>query len=46
MVLREMGFVEDGDTVYKLIGPILVKQELDEATMNLTKRVDFIKDEM
>jgi prefoldin beta subunit len=46
MVLREMGFIEEGDTVYKSIGPILVKQELDEAKMNLEKRVNFIQEEM
>ncbi len=46
MVLREMGFIEEGDSVYKLVGPILVKQELDEAKMNLEKRVNFIQDEM
>ena len=46
MVLREMGFVGEGDSVYKLIGPILVKQELDESKFNLDKRVTFINDEM
>jgi len=46
MVLREMGFIEDNDSVYKLIGPVLVKQELDEAKTNLEKRVNFIQDEM
>jgi len=46
MVLREMGFIEEGDSVYKLVGPVLVKQELDEAKMNLEKRVTFISDEM
>jgi prefoldin beta subunit len=46
MVLKEMGFIEDGDSVYKLVGPVLVKQELDEAKLNLDKRINFIKDEM
>ena len=46
MVLREMGFVEEGDAIYKLVGPILVKQELDESKINLEKRVNFINDEM
>jgi len=46
MVLREIALVDEEDTIYKLVGPILVKTEIDEAKMNLEKRVGFIKDEM
>ena len=46
MVLKEISLVEDEDIIYKLVGPILVKTETDEAKMNLEKRVGFIKDEM
>jgi prefoldin beta subunit len=46
MVLKEIILVEEEDTIYKLVGPILVKTELDEAKMNLEKRIGFIKDEM
>merc|ERR1712151_190007 len=46
MVLKEIGLVDEEDTIYKLVGPILVKTELDEAKMNLEKRVGFIKDEI
>lgn len=32
--------------MYKLVGPILVKQELGEAVSTVNKRIAFIKDEM
>ncbi len=46
MVLKEICLVEEEDNIYKLVGPILVKTEIDEAKMNLEKRIGFIKDEM
>ena len=46
MVLKEVGFVDDQDIIYKLVGPILVKTEIDDAKLNLEKRVGFISDEM
>ena len=36
---------EDAD-VYKLMGPVLVKQDMMEATSNVEKRVEFINKEM
>jgi prefoldin beta subunit len=33
-------------SVYKLIGPVLVKQDLDEAKANVQKRIDFIRAEL
>jgi prefoldin beta subunit len=37
--------LEDDAKVYKLIGPVLVKQDLVEARGNVEKRLDFIKAE-
>lgn len=34
------------NAVYKLIGPVLVKQDLDEAKQNVTKRMDYINGEL
>ena len=46
MVLKEISLVGEEDIIYKLVGPILVRTETDEAKMNLEKRVGFICDEM
>jgi prefoldin beta subunit len=46
MVRNELNFLDDGDVVYKLVGPILVKQEHEDAKMNVDKRVEFIAKEM
>ena len=49
MVLQEMKLL-DGDkdncAVYKLIGPILAKQDFDEAKNNVTTRLDFMTKEI
>ena len=36
----------DKNTVYKLIGPVLVKQDQAEAKANVEKRLEFITSEM
>ena len=36
----------DKNTVYKLIGPVLVKQDQAEAKANVAKRLEFITSEM
>jgi len=46
MVLKELDILEDDATVYKLIGPVLVKQDLIEAKANVTKRIEYISSEM
>lgn len=38
--------MESTNTVYKLIGPVLVKQDLDEAKATVTKRLEYISGEM
>uniref|UniRef100_A0A8D8R1Y9 Probable prefoldin subunit 6 n=1 Tax=Cacopsylla melanoneura TaxID=428564 RepID=A0A8D8R1Y9_9HEMI len=46
-VQKELGLMKDGGgEVYKLIGPILVKQELEEAKQNIKKRIDYISSEL
>ena len=37
--------MEDDAKVYKLIGPVLVKQDLNEARGNVEKRLDYIRAE-
>lgn len=46
MVRAEFNFIENDDGVFKLIGPVLVKQEHDDAKMNVDKRLEFINKEM
>ena len=43
MVLKELELLEEDSSVFKLIGPVLVKQELMEVKNNVQKRVEFIK---
>jgi prefoldin beta subunit len=46
MVLNEMKLLDkDHHTVYKLIGPVLVKQELTESRHNVEKRMEYIQKE-
>jgi prefoldin beta subunit len=47
MVHSEMKLLQpDSNTIYKLIGPVLVKQELPESIHNVEKRIEFINMEM
>jgi prefoldin beta subunit len=46
MVLKELNLLEDSANVYKLVGPVLLKQDLDEAKSNVEKRLQYIGDEM
>ncbi|CAO1419862.1 unnamed protein product [Diamesa hyperborea] len=46
-VLEELNkLTEEKNTVYKLMGPILVKQSLTDSQQNITKRIDFISNEL
>jgi prefoldin beta subunit len=45
MVLQEMGFLKPDDTVYKQIGPVLLKQSLEESKDTVKKRLEFINGE-
>eukprot|EP00053_Salpingoeca_punica_P001204 m.32479 g.32479 ORF g.32479 m.32479 type:complete len:130 (-) comp10893_c0_seq1:139-528(-) len=46
LVKREMALLDGSDNIYKLVGPVLVKQNLDEARTNVDARIDFITKEM
>mmetsp|Transcript_1372 Transcript_1372/g.2424 ORF Transcript_1372/g.2424 Transcript_1372/m.2424 type:complete len:115 (+) Transcript_1372:91-435(+) len=47
MVLLELNMVdEDNATVFKLVGPILAKNELSEAKTNVKTRLDYIQKEI
>lgn len=41
-VEEEFALLKDDDAVYKLIGPVLVKQERPEAVQNVKKRIEYI----
>ena len=41
MVLKELELLEDEAKVYKLVGPVLMKQDLVEARGNVEKRMDY-----
>ncbi|VDK49208.1 unnamed protein product [Anisakis simplex] len=46
LVKTELDLLDDDATVYKLIGPVLVKQDLSEARQNVDKRIDYINTEI
>jgi len=47
MVKKELAMLKEGeDDVYKLVGPVLVKQDSAEARANVDKRLEFIKGEL
>eukprot|EP00631_Chrysoreinhardia_giraudii_P004803 CAMPEP_0197421890 /NCGR_PEP_ID=MMETSP1170-20131217/11824_1 /TAXON_ID=54406 /ORGANISM="Sarcinochrysis sp, Strain CCMP770" /LENGTH=127 /DNA_ID=CAMNT_0042949177 /DNA_START=78 /DNA_END=461 /DNA_ORIENTATION=+ len=46
MVESELKVLEDDATVYKLVGPVLVKQELSDVKHNVSKRLEFISGEI
>ncbi|KAL2982794.1 hypothetical protein AAZX31_12G006500 [Glycine max] len=46
LVLKELDLLKDDTNVYKLIGPVLVKQDLAEANANVRKRIEYISAEL
>nr|XP_046262034.1 prefoldin subunit 6 [Scatophagus argus] len=46
IVKEEFDLLDSTNTVYKLIGPVLVKQDLDEAKATVTKRLEYINGEI
>ncbi|CAG8657033.1 21773_t:CDS:2 [Dentiscutata erythropus] len=46
LVEKEFKLLNDDSNIYKLIGPVLVKQDKPEATLNVSKRLEYIKSEM
>lgn len=46
MVQKELELLNEDANVYKLIGPVLVKQDLAEAKANVSKRIEYITAEL
>nr|CAG4646754.1 EOG090X0MQF [Macrothrix elegans] len=45
-VRDELNLLEGDSNVFKLVGPVLIKQDLDEAKQNVSKRIDYITGEI
>lgn len=46
LVLEEMKLLREDSGVFKLVGPVLLKQDKAEAQHHVEKRLDFIRGEM
>eukprot|EP00667_Euglena_gracilis_P033301 EG_transcript_53638 len=46
MVRQELALMEETAAVYKLIGPVLVQQDKEDATSIVDKRLEYITGEM
>ncbi|XP_031574472.1 prefoldin subunit 6-like [Actinia tenebrosa] len=46
VVKEELEKIESSGEVYKLIGPVLVKQDLEEAKQTVAKRIEYISGEI
>ncbi|XP_042491687.1 prefoldin subunit 6 [Macadamia integrifolia] len=46
LVLKELDLLNENANVFKLMGPVLVKQDLAEANANVRKRIDYISAEL
>lgn len=46
VVLEEFEKLDSGSTIYKLVGPALMRQDYAEAKMNVDKRIEFIQNEI
>ncbi|KNH04759.1 HLA class II region expressed protein KE2 [Perkinsela sp. CCAP 1560/4] len=45
LVLKQLKEVEEGDIVYKLTGPVLVSQEVDDGKRVVERRLHFLRGE-
>ena len=46
MVKQELDLLDDSSTVYKMVGPILMENDLDDAKQTVEKRLEYIAGEM
>ncbi len=46
IVKKELALLDDEDVVYKLIGPILVQQETNDAKIQVDSRIEMINKEI
>ncbi|OAD56491.1 putative prefoldin subunit 6 [Eufriesea mexicana] len=45
-VKNELDLLKPEDDVFKLIGPVLIKQDIEEAKQNVAKRMEYITSEL
>ncbi len=45
-VIAEFKMLDEDAKVYKLVGPVLAKQDLGECKSNVSKRIEFIDKEI
>ncbi|XP_078033322.1 prefoldin 6 [Augochlora pura] len=45
-VKKELDLLKTENDVFKLIGPVLIKQDLEEAKQNVSKRMQYITSEL
>lgn len=46
LIMQELELLDEESNIFKLVGPVLVKQDPLEATSNVKKRLEFIKGEV
>merc|ERR1711894_366991 len=46
LVKDEMTLLEDGCSIYKMVGPVLVKQDVEDSRQNVDKRIQYIESEL
>lgn len=46
MVKAELDQLEDDATLYKLVGPVMIKQDLDDAKSNVENRLKYFNSEL
>lgn len=46
LVQKELELLEEDAAVFKLVGPVLVRQDLVEAKANVSKRITYITEEL
>ncbi|NXU59930.1 PFD6 protein, partial [Turnix velox] len=43
---QELELLDSSNTIFKLMGPVLVKQEMEEAKTTVAKRLEYINGEI
>eukprot|EP00591_Stephanopyxis_turris_P011354 CAMPEP_0195528906 /NCGR_PEP_ID=MMETSP0794_2-20130614/31266_1 /TAXON_ID=515487 /ORGANISM="Stephanopyxis turris, Strain CCMP 815" /LENGTH=139 /DNA_ID=CAMNT_0040660117 /DNA_START=80 /DNA_END=499 /DNA_ORIENTATION=+ len=46
MVKQELDLLDDSANVYKMVGPVLMKNDVDDAKQTVEKRLEFISGEI
>ena len=46
MVKQELGLLNDGEQVYKMVGPVLMKNETEDAKQTVDQRLELIVGEL